>query len=134
MEAILVTWRTATVSALLVAATQTSVSHSIEPALGVREVRIAAGQTVDIWLGVNVKGVIHYAVRTRDGSNTVKAWWVLQPLGRVKHLKLHGTGNIPIPDKWKGTVLAKLRAKAEIDTVVYVGENVAIDSSATFHW
>jgi len=86
-------------------------------------------------LGVNVKGTVNYVIRTRDGSNKVRMWWIVQPLGRVKQLGvLEGSGKLSIPSKLKGSVSAKLRGQASVDTVVYVGENTAVDSSLIFRW
>jgi hypothetical protein len=100
-----------------------------------KEIKIAAGKSADLWLGVNVTGTISYAIRTRDGSNKIKVWWIVQPLGRVTQLgSLHDTGTLKIPDLLKGSVSAKLRASATADTVVYIGENVKIDNVVTFHW
>lgn len=38
----------------------------------IREIKIPAGKSADLWLGVNVSGTLHYAVRTRDGKNKVQ--------------------------------------------------------------
>jgi hypothetical protein len=101
----------------------------------VKEVRIPAGQTVDLWLGVNVTGKVSYAIRTKDGTNTVHMWWILEPTGRVKQLgKKSNDGSLDIPGLTKASVSAKLRASATVDTVVYIGENVSVDHSLTFHW
>jgi hypothetical protein len=101
----------------------------------VKEYRIAAGKTADLWLGVNVTGTIYYAIASRDGSNKMKMWWVTEPLGHVIQLgPLSGRGSLKIPDLLKASVSAKLRGSATSDTVVYIGENVKIDNSVTFHW
>lgn len=101
----------------------------------VKEIKVSAGQTADLWLGINVKGKVNYAIRTRDGTNQIRMWWVMEPLGSVKQLGTRtGSGNLDIPGKLHGAVSAKLRGKAAVDTVVYIGENVAIDNSMTFHW
>jgi len=101
----------------------------------VKEIRIAAGKSADLWLGVNVSGNVSYAIRTRDGNNKIKMWWIIQPLGRVTQLgSLHDSGSLKIPDLLKGSVSAKLRGSATTDTVVFIGENVKIHNTATFHW
>ena len=101
----------------------------------VKEYRIAAGKTVDLWLGVNVTGTIYYAIASRDGSNKMKMWWVTEPLGHVTQLgTLSGRGSLKIPDLLKASVSAKLRGSATSDTVVDISENVKIDNSVTFHW
>jgi len=101
----------------------------------VKEIKVAAGKTGDLWLGVNVTGKVQYAIRTKDGSNQMKMWWVMEPLGNVTQLgKLAGNGSLNIPGKLKGAVSAKLRGSAVTDTVVYIGENVEVDNSVTFHW
>jgi len=101
----------------------------------VKEYRIAAGKTVDLWLGVNVTGTIYYAIASRDGSNKMKMWWVTEPLGHVTQLgTLSGRGSLKIPALLKASVSAKLRGSATSDTVVYIRENVKIDNSVTFHW
>jgi hypothetical protein len=104
-------------------------------AQAVHQVKIPAGQTADLWLGVSVKGHVNYVIRTRDGSNRARLWWIVQPLGRVQQLGLlEGTGRLSIPSKVKGSVSATLRCKAGADTVVYIGENVGVDNSLTFSW
>src|SRR4051794_18063845 len=81
----------------------------------VRQVKVAAGQTGDLWLGVNVAGEVHYAIRTRDGTNKMRMWWVMEPLGNVRQLgTLSGTGSLDVPGKLKGSFSAKLRGKAAV--------------------
>jgi hypothetical protein len=105
------------------------------PPSPIKEIKISAGQTADLWLGVNVTGKVSYAIRTRDGSNKLRMWWIMEPLGSVKQLgTLTGSGRLDIPGKLKGSISAKLRGKAAVDTVVYIGENVTIDNSVTFSW
>lgn len=101
----------------------------------VKAVRLRAGETADLWLGVNVSGKVSYALRSRDKTNTVHMWWILEPTGRVKQLgKRANDGTLDIPGLLKGSVSAKLRASATVDTVVYIGENVSVDHSLTFNW
>jgi hypothetical protein len=101
----------------------------------VKEIRIPAGQTVDLWFGVNVTGKVSYAIRTKDGTNTIHMWWILEPTGRVKQLgKRSNDGSLKIPGLTAASVSAKLRGSATVDTVVYIGENVSVDHSLTFHW
>jgi hypothetical protein len=101
----------------------------------VREVRLPAGTTVDLWLGVNVTGKVSYAIRTKDGTNAMRMWWILEPTGRVQQLgKRSNDGSLDIPGLTKASVSAKLRGSATVDTVVYIGENVSLDHSVSFHW
>jgi len=101
----------------------------------VKEIKVSVGQTADLWLGINVKGRVNYSITTRDGTNKMRMWWVMEPVGSVKQLgTLVGSGSLDIPGKLHGAVPAKLRGKAASDTVIYIGENVAVDTSATFHW
>jgi len=101
----------------------------------VKEVKVAAGKTEDLWLGVNVTGKVYYAIRTKDGNNQMNMWWIMEPLGSVTQLgKRGGNGSLNIPGKLKGAVSAKLRGNATVDTVVYIGENVKVDNSVTFTW
>jgi hypothetical protein len=101
----------------------------------VKEIRIPAGQTVDLWLGINVTGKISYAIRTRDGTNTIRMWWILEPTGQVKQLgKRANDGSLKIPGLTQASVSAKLRGSATVDSVVYIGENVSLGHSLTFHW
>jgi hypothetical protein len=100
-----------------------------------KEVKVAAGQTADLWFGVNVKGKIHYAIRTKHGSNQMRMWWITEPLGAVKQLgMLKNSGSLDIPSKLNASIVAKLRGKATEDTIVYIGENVQVDNSVTFKW
>jgi len=65
----------------------------------------------------------------------MKMWWIIQPPGRVTQLgTLHDSGSLNIPDLLKASISAKLRGSATSDTIVYIRENVKIDSTATFHW
>jgi hypothetical protein len=101
----------------------------------VKEIKVSVGHTADLWLGINVKGKVNYSITTRDGTNKMRMWWVMEPLCTVKQLgTLAGSGSLDIPGKLHGAVSAKLRGKAASDTVIYIGENVAVDTSATFHW
>jgi hypothetical protein len=62
-------------------------------------------------------------------------WWIKQPAGRVQQLGIRaGEGTLDIPALTKGVISVKLRAKAASDTVVYLGENVAVGGKATFIW
>lgn len=99
-------------------------------------IKIAKGQTADIWFGVNVSGKVHLAVRTRDGSNKVNMWWLTWGVGSTNNLGQWGpNGDLNIPISWwKGVVSAKLRGRASQETVVYVSDKVAIDYSKTFVW
>jgi hypothetical protein len=101
----------------------------------IKEVHIAAGQSADLWMGINVKGRVFYAVRSKDLKNEVHMWWVEQPLGRVRRLGIRAnSGSIDVPSYRDGAISAKLRAKATQDTVVFIRENIAVDSTVTFHW
>jgi hypothetical protein len=101
----------------------------------IREIKIPAGKSADLWLGVNVSGTLHYAVRTRDGKNKVNMWWVMEPLGNVKQLGLRASaGSLDIPGALSGSVSAKLRASATSDAVVLISEKVSVSNSITFHW
>jgi hypothetical protein len=100
-----------------------------------KKINVRAGQAADLWFGINVTGKVHFAIRTRDGNNKTQMWWIMEPLGTVKRLGTvadHGT--LEIPGKMKGSISAKLRGKALVDTIVYIGENVEVDNSLTFSW
>ena len=101
----------------------------------VKEIKVSAGQTAHIWLGINVAGKVHCAIRTKDGNNRTRMWWIMQPLGNVNQLGPHaGNGTLDIPGKLQGSISAKLRGKASVDTLVYIGENVEVANSVTFNW
>jgi hypothetical protein len=98
-------------------------------------VRIHAGQTVDLWLGINVTGKVYYSIRTEDGKNDLRLWWIKQPLGRVQQLGVcRNDGSVNIPAFTSGVLSAKLRGRARANAVVYLRENVAVDRKATFDW
>ncbi len=100
-----------------------------------KTVKIPAGQTVTVWTGVNVTGRVYLVIRTRDGSNSLRLWWLKHPLGRPEQLgEKSGDFDVAIPSLAKGAVGVQLRAKAHDDTVVYVGENVALGQALTFKW
>jgi hypothetical protein len=101
-----------------------------------KEIRIPAGQSVDAWWGVNVSGKINYTIRTRDGSNKAKFWWIKWGFGTVEEIGVRtDTGAIDIPISiFKGVAAAKLRASSDVDTVIYIRENSAPDAGVTFHW
>jgi hypothetical protein len=108
-------------------------AQSLGPA--VKEVRVAAGETADLWFGVNVKGRVHYVIRTKDGSNQMRMWWITEPLGTVKQLRtLKNSGSLDIPGKLNASITAKLRGMATVDTLVYIGENVQVGNTMTFKW
>jgi hypothetical protein len=101
----------------------------------VREIKIPAGKSSDLWFGINVTGKLNYSICTRDGSNKLRMWWIMEPLGTVKQLgSLANTGTLKIPSALDASISAKLRASATSDTVIYIGENVSIANSVTFHW
>jgi hypothetical protein len=98
--------------------------------------KISAGSTESLWTGVNVRGKVFLSVRSRDGKNNVKLWWIKQPFGRVEQLGNKANEvdlDIPIA-LWKGTISAELKASAQSDTIVYIGENVQVAQNATFTW
>ena|ERR1035437_1745627 len=106
-----------------------------QPSQATRMVTLSAGQTADLWLGVNVTGKVYYVIRSRDGKNELRLWWIRQPLGRVQQLGVRrNQGELRIPSSIKGVVSAKLRGSAVADTVVYIRENASIDNSATIKW
>lgn len=98
-------------------------------------IKIPAGQTADVWLGVNVKGKVFYAIKTRDNKNSLRMWWIKFPLGTVKQLgNVKGNGSLPIPTLLNASMSAKLRASASSDTVVYIRDNAAVANNVTFTW
>jgi hypothetical protein len=101
-----------------------------------KEIKIQAGQTAQIWFGVNIKGKLYYQIRTRDGSNSLRMWWIVYGFGNVVQLgtKTNG-GSLDIPISWgKGIVSARLRGSAGSDTLVYLQENAEVDKTETFHF
>jgi hypothetical protein len=111
-------------------------SGSLASAQTPQVIRIARGQTADIWFGANVSGKLHLSIRTRDGKNQMNIWWLTWGVGSTTNIGNWGpSGDLDIPITWwKGVVSAKLRGTATQDTVVYVSEKVAIDKSVTFNW
>lgn len=51
-----------------------------------KEIRIPAGQSADAWWGVNVSGKLGDTIRTRDGSNKVKFWWIKWGFGTLEEV------------------------------------------------
>jgi hypothetical protein len=102
----------------------------------VKEIQIPAGETRDVWWGINVSGHVAYSIRSRDGSNTVKFWWIKWGVGSIESVgEKSNDGVLPIPIRWYfGIVSAKLRAFAKADTVVRVQENSVPDKGFTFKW
>lgn len=110
---------------------------SIVSARADKDVRIPAGKSADVWWGVNVGGNINYVIRTRDGSDTIKLWWIKWPLGTIDEIGLRsGSGHVKIPIAWwRGVVAAKLRASSDVDCVMRISETSSPDiPSFTFHW
>jgi hypothetical protein len=101
-----------------------------------QKIKIASGQTADIWTGVNVTGKVNLAVRTRDGKNELTLWWIKWGVGSAEQLGHWGpNGSLDIPISWwRGIVSAKLRGQAASDTVVYISERAAVDKTWTFDW
>ena len=101
-----------------------------------KEIRIPAGQSADVWWGVNVSGSIHYVIRTRDDSNTVKFWWIKWGFGSIENVGLRtDVGSLQIPiSLFKGVMAAKLRASSDVNAIIYIQENSAPDAGVTFHW
>jgi hypothetical protein len=102
----------------------------------IQTIKVAKGQTADVWYGANVAGKLHLAVRTRDGRNKMNMWWITWGVGSTTSLGEWGpNGDIDIPITWwKGVVSAKLRGTAAEDTVIYLSEKSQVDKSFTFVW
>lgn len=102
----------------------------------IQTIRIAKGETKDVWFGVNVAGKLHLAVRTRDGRDRVNLWWITWGVGSTTPLDNWGpSGDLDIPITWwKGILSAKLRGTAAEDTVIYLSEKSAIDKTVAFNW
>lgn len=113
-------------TALIVLLMSTCVlSPSGATAAGPMKIYIKAGETADLWFGVNVSGTLNYAVRTRDGADSMEMWWIKWGLGTTETLgERAGSGTIEIPiGIFKATLAAKLRGRAKADTVVYISED-----------
>jgi hypothetical protein len=101
----------------------------------VKEIKIPAGQSADLWLGINVAGKLHYAIRSRDAKNKMRMWWVMEPLGNVKQLgSRSGSGELKIPGPLNGSLSAKLRGSVTSDTVLYISETTSVANSVAFNW
>ncbi len=101
-----------------------------------KEIKIPAGQSADVWWGVNVSGSIHYVIRTRDDSDRVKFWWIKWGIGSIENAGLRtDVGSLQIPiSLFKGVMAAKLRASSDVDAIIYIQENSAPNTGLTFHW
>jgi hypothetical protein len=100
-------------------------------------VQILAGQSADVWFGVNMSGSLGLAIRTRDGSNCVPAmWWIKWGFGSVEQLGQQcGNVTIDIPIAWyRGVLSAKLRVAVSVDTFILVSENAAPDAGYSGHF
>jgi hypothetical protein len=97
---------------------------------GPQEAKVAANGQGDVWTGVNVQGKVYIAVRTRDGNDRARFWWI-KALGNIEQLGLHGPEaefDIPI-------AYAKLRVQTlNSDTIVYVSDSAKVNNSVTFKW
>ena len=94
------------------------------------EVKVAANGQGDVWTGVNVKGRVYIQIRTRDGRNRARFWWI-KALGIVEQLGEHGPGaEFDIP-----TAYGKLRVQAlNSDTMIYVSDSATVASTVKFKW
>jgi len=101
-----------------------------------KEVRIESDKSADVWWDVNVSGNLHYVIRTRDGSNTVKFWRIKWGVGSIEEVGSRtNVGALKIPiSLFRGVVAAKLRASSNVDAVIHIQENSAPDAGVTFHW
>ena len=95
-----------------------------------QEIKVPANGQGDVWTGVNVQGKVYIAVRTRDGKNRAKFWWI-KALGNVEQLGEHGSeAEFDIP-----ALYGKLRVQTlNSDTIVYVSDSASVDHSVTFKW
>jgi len=101
-----------------------------------QRIKIPAGQTADLWYGVNVTGNLNIRIQTRDGKNELKLSWIKWGVGSIQEIGNWGpAGSINIPIAWwRGIVSAKLRGEASNDTIVYISDRVAIDKKFVFDW
>lgn len=123
-------------TALIKLGTLTLLYAGVGCAQAPQKILVKAGQTVDLWYGVNVTGKVNLAIRSRDGTNKIKLWWITWGIGSTQELgDQHSDGALPIPISWwRGVVSAKLRGQAYSDSTVYVSDRVSVDKTLTFDW
>lgn len=94
-------------------------------------IEIRAGETKEVFYGVNVKGKVYFRIRTRDGRNAVAMWWTrIGPFFKNKHLGVKsGDGSVEIPG-W--SLNPRLKAKASSDAKILVSYNNEAAWKATF--
>jgi hypothetical protein len=94
------------------------------------EVKVPKQNQGDVWTGVNVSGKVYLQIRTRDGKNRAKFWWI-KTAGIVEHLGEHGpAASFDIPK-----VYGKLRVQTlDGDTILYVSDSATVDQRVTFKW
>lgn len=103
----------------------------VDPAMSdaVLRINLSAGETKDVWFGVNLTGKLTIGIRTQDGINAADFWWITWGVGSVKNLGAFSnvqTIEIPI-SLFKGVISAKLRARAaQSPTVVVVSEDAGL--------
>jgi hypothetical protein len=100
-----------------------------------QKIIIPAANDADLWFGVNVRGKVHYAIRTRDGTNKVKMWWVKWGFGSVEQLgDRTAEGSLDTPSGLLDKMY-RLRAQAyDTDTIVYISDRVVVSPSVKFDW
>lgn len=99
-------------------------------------VKAPAGKTVDAYFQINVSGDLFLRIKTKDGSNCARFWWIKWPFGSVSQLgRLCGSVKIPIPGIFSFSVASKLRVASEgSDTLIALAadERVANTTNLEF--
>jgi hypothetical protein len=99
-----------------------------------QEIKIPAGQTADLWFGVNVKGKIYYAIRSRSGADRAKLWWIKWGVGSIEEIGERAGGGELTPPSGILDVSYKLRAEVSEDTIFYISDTVKVNNTLTFKW
>ena len=80
-------------------------------AADVQFVDVLPGQSVDVFIQINLSGKVYTRTETRAGPGCAEFWWILWAFGTIRELgKRCGQSEFEIPGLFDYSISSKLRA------------------------
>jgi hypothetical protein len=111
-------------------------SEECAQAANFQTIDIKPGETVDVYLEINLQGSVAVRIATQTGAGCAELWWIEWPLGSVQSLGRHcGTTRIPIPGLSQFAFAAKLRAAGvNVPTKIVASATESVANSVRLGW
>jgi hypothetical protein len=97
---------------------------------------VKPGENVDVYVEINLKGFVYARIQTRNGPGCANFWWIVWPLGSIKHVGNYcGASRFEIPG-WRDLALwSKLRVGGVTEpTKIVAAATEAVAISAPVNW